>query len=387
MPAFISKTCSVYKYAFISIAFGSLVLAACSKKSVSPSAVTGTTATTTTGSTTGVKPFLSGLVSMGSLAFHDADALPPFTLADISSRPGIFKGIVINATWSELEPAQGQLNTTFLDSCLLVIKNYNSSNPQTTIAAKLRIWPGPSAPDWAKQVGGSPVSFALTLSNGSTATRTTGRFWTTAYRTAWKSFLDRLGAKYDNEALIREICNTSGSTLTAEPFIIPADAAAVTALKAAGYTDAQEKTMLSESVNDYAAWTTTRLDWTFNPFRAIDSGKPVADSTYAPLLEQQWRTALGNRGILANHALNNTLVPQLVPIYAAFKKLGAPLTFQTLSQAQVSDNTTINTGIAYGATQIELWQSTSAGGLAVFPESQLAGWGRALAANAATAGL
>ena len=323
---------------------------------------------------------------MGSLAFHNVEGGEPgFSLTDIMLRPGIFQGIAINVTWNKLEPVQGQLNTTFLDSCLLAIRNYNSANPQTPIAAKLRIWPGYCAPAWAKQLGGAPGTIQQQVGN-TYINRTLGRFWTAPYRAAWKSFLDRLGTRYDAEPLIREICNVSGASVTDEPFIIPANAATIPVLQAAGYTDAQEKAVLSESINDYTAWPHTRLDWTFNPFRAIDSGTPVQDSSFAPQMERQWRSALGKRGILANHALSTSIVAQLVPIYSVFTALGAPLTFQTLSQDNVSDGITINVGIADGATQIELWVSTRDGGYAAFPENQLAGWSAALKANATKAG-
>src|SRR5215216_4736206 len=96
-----------------------------------------------------VKPPIRGLVSMGAYRFVGYGGDPVNTLEPLNAKPGIFGGLVVIASWKQLQP----------------------------IAVKLRVWGGFEAPDWAKALGGPPIE---TIFNEKP--RTVGRFWSPAYR-------------------------------------------------------------------------------------------------------------------------------------------------------------------------------------------------------------
>ncbi|HZB90328.1 MAG TPA: hypothetical protein VE397_02730, partial [Stellaceae bacterium] len=239
-----------------------------------------------------LKPALQGLVSMGNIAFHRRDGgVPDNSLADLLARPGIFAGVVVNVTWAELEPAPGRLDAGAIDQPLAAVRAYNAKYPATPLAVHLRVWGGPNAPDWAKRLGGAPVS-VLHLDMPITI----GRFWTAPYRDAWRSLQERLARKYDSEPLIREVSNTSCASITDEPFLLPADPLSLQHLIEAGFDSDAERDCLAQSAKDYALWRTTRIDYYFNPFRGIVGGRPQVEPEVALAIMHQWREQLGPRG-------------------------------------------------------------------------------------------
>lgn len=206
---------------------------------------------------------LAGLVDMGDITFHNQDGGQPHTsVADFKSYPGIFGGITINVTWAQLEPNSGEVRTEEIDRVLTEIRAYNTANPQHPIGARLRVWPGPNAPAWAKHLGGDPVKISHR-----DKPIIVGRFWSKPYRDAWRDFQTRLAIRYDAEPLIHEVTNTSGSSMTDEPFLLPSDNESVANLRKAGFTDQAYKACRMESVEDYAGWKTTCIEYPFNPYR------------------------------------------------------------------------------------------------------------------------
>jgi hypothetical protein len=223
--------------------------------------------------------------------------------------------------------------------------------------ARLRVWPGPNAPAWAKDIGGSPVAILhreLPI--------TVGRFWSKPYRDAWRDFLARLAARYDAEPLIREITNTSGSTMTDESVLLPGDPESGKNLRAAGFTDAQYKACLLESPADYDSWKTTLVESICNPYRALDSGSPKADPDFTLKLMRHWRKTFGARGVLANHALSHPISDHLVFVYDELRHLGPPLAFQTHAPNGLDWAGAIREAVSIKAGSIELWTGTRFGG-------------------------
>ena len=51
-----------------------------------------------------IKPPLRGLISMGAYKFVGTGGDPVNTLDKLNAKPGIFGGIVIVATWAQLQP-------------------------------------------------------------------------------------------------------------------------------------------------------------------------------------------------------------------------------------------------------------------------------------------
>jgi hypothetical protein len=167
-----------------------------------------------------IKPPIRGLVSMGAYRFVGQGGDPVNTLAPLNAKAGIFGGLVIIASWKQLQPTPtSELgDDNVIDRALADVRAYNARNPAKPLAVKLRVWGGFEAPDWAKQLGGAPIA---TEHNGKQ--RILGRFWSDAYRQAWARLQVRLAAKYDALPLIREVAITSCMSYTAEPFFLPTE--------------------------------------------------------------------------------------------------------------------------------------------------------------------
>ncbi len=67
-----------------------------------------------------MKPVIAGLIDMQTITWHNQDnGQPTFTLDNVNQFPGVFGGIVLNATWGEmqLQPG-GPLQTARIDAAL-----------------------------------------------------------------------------------------------------------------------------------------------------------------------------------------------------------------------------------------------------------------------------
>ena len=159
-----------------------------------------------------IKPPIRGLVSMGAFRFLATGGDPVNTLAPLDAKAGIFGGLVVIATWKQLQPTASSevAENTAIDHALAEVRAYNERNPGRPLAVKLRVWGGIAAPDWAMHIGGAPIH---TVHNGKQ--RMIGRFWSPAYRQAWARLQHQLAAKYDTRPLIREVSMTSCMSYTA----------------------------------------------------------------------------------------------------------------------------------------------------------------------------
>src|SRR5262245_16887305 len=145
-----------------------------------------------------IKPPIRGLISMGAYRFVGKGGDPVNTLEPLNAKPGIFGGLVIIATWKQLQPTptfEISANNV-IEQALADVSAYNARNPAKPLAIKLRVWGGFEAPDWAMQLGGAPIQ---TEHNG--RQRVLGRFWSEAYRQAWSRLQGQLAARYDAHPL------------------------------------------------------------------------------------------------------------------------------------------------------------------------------------------
>ena len=340
---------------------------------------TGSTTSSSTGST-GTKSPIVGLVTMGNEGFVSTGSAPINDLAEANAHPGVYSGVVILVTWAQLEPQQGVFDDTAIDDALNNIQSYNLRYPQTPIVGKLRVFCGLGTPTWVIQNYGG---VSITDSTGHAVT--IGKFWTSQYEGLWKQLQDHLASVYDDNPLIGEVAVTSGCTLTAEPFVLPFGSQAnIDALHSAGYTDAQMKAVLSNAYQDYASWQNTPLDYTFNSFLDTDSTPYTQDPNFTISVMQAFRSALGFRAVVANHALVDPVIASEVPIYQEFQNLYQQaiainpntrsfLEFQTDSPT-VDWPTTIAFGLTYHPSEIEIWDTTAAGGTAQITQSELQQW-------------
>ena len=327
------------------------------------------------------KPTLVGLVTMGSENFFNGSGLPQNRLLEANTHPGVYSAAVIELTWAQLEPQPNQFDDSTLVSALQNVQDYNLKYPSTPLVAKLRIFAGVNSPAWVMQQAGSVV-----LTDSKTNTNyTEPDFWTATYSQLWTALQNHLASEYDTNALIGEVAISVCSSITAEPFVLPGEVASIQALEAAGYTDAQMETCLSNAPKDYAAWQQTPLDYTFNPLLLTATAQ--SDTSFPIQVMQAFRTALGTRAVVANHDLNNPLPNANLPaIYAEFQTLYSAAQAQTppaLSPLEFqSDGPTVDWSSlvpyaisTYHPTEIEIWNTTATGdGLADITQSELQQW-------------
>jgi hypothetical protein len=316
---------------------------------------------------------IHGLVSMNSESFNSDPTLSPDnSQAEPIANPGVYTATVLLVTWKQLQPTgTSSLDTSAIESALTSIATYNAANPTHPLRAKLRIFAGQNAPSWVLNLDGPPVTYTDPTSGKSGSIP---RYWTANYQAAWSALQTQLAAIYDNDPRIQEVAVSGCASTTAEPFIHNVGGALTTLLQSDGYTDSQYQACLTNMATQYAAWTVTPLDYTFNAFNAIDSGHDVADTTFPIQVMTAWRSSLGTaRGIIANHGLQPTLSTDAVPLYNEFTTLGPPLEFQTYGPG-VDWPSTISFGLSFHPSEIEIWPTTQSGGQAVISLTELQQW-------------
>jgi hypothetical protein len=314
-----------------------------------------------------IKPPIRGLVSMGAYRFVGKGGDPVNTLEPLNAKAGIFGGLVIIASWKQLQPTPTSEigDNNVIDQALAEVRAYNARNPAKPLAVKLRVWGGFEAPDWALQLGGAPIA---TEHNG--RQRVLGRFWSDAYRQAWSRLQVQLAAKYDARPLIREVAVTSCMSFTAEPFFLPNEPSVAAPLRAAGYTDAAHRQCLEHAVADYAPWKASRLVLSLNPFYGLT--RKVGDVAFTEQVMRACRQAVGRRCVFDNHDLDAVPPKSLLPIYAIMQRMGPEIEFQTLHTTPQDFEGTIRKGVSLGASSIELWQDYQ--GFPLVPDDTLKRW-------------
>ena len=318
---------------------------------------------------------IRGLVSMGPMKFSSADTEPDNTLEPLNARPGIFGGIVVLATWRGLQPTANSkiADNNIIDKALDEVRAYNRKNPQKPLGVKLRVWSGIMAPDWAKQIGGKPISVSHNDKQ-----HTLGRFWSPAYRQAWAHFQEMLAAKYDKEPLIREVAVTSCMSFTAEPFYLADEPSVAKPLNAAGFKPFQFKQCLNDIVKDYAPWKTTNVETPLNPVY-MPLGNNKGDPGFTDAFMRSCRKEFGKRCIFDNHDFDTQPPSSMGPIYASMTKLGPPLEFQTFHVAPPDWDGTIRKAASMRAGSIELWQDYK--GFQTQPDAKLKQWAQIMEAG------
>jgi hypothetical protein len=326
-----------------------------------------------------IKAPIRGLVSMGAYRFVGSGGDPVNTLEPLNAKPGIFGGLVVIASWKQLQPTPdaGIGDDNVIDQALAQVRAYNERNPQKQLAVKLRVWGGFEAPEWAKELGGAPIDTVHRNKH-----RTVGRFWSPAYRQAWAHLQGLLAARFDPQPLIKEVSITACMSYTAEPFFVPPEDTVMPHLRAAGFTDAAYKECLARSVADYAPWKETRLVLSVNPLRT-GLGQGPGDPAFTEGVMRKCRQAIGRRCVFDNHDLDTDLARPLYRIYATMKRLGPEIEFQTGPTTPKDFDGTIKMGVSYGASSIELYQDY--GGFPLVADAKLKQWAQMLEKNGGAA--
>ena len=97
---------------------------------------------------TAIKPPIRGLISMGAYRFVGKGGDPINTLEPLNAKPGIFGGLVIIASWEQLQPTPTSeiAENNVIDQALADVGAYNARNPAKPLAVKLRVWGGFEGP-------------------------------------------------------------------------------------------------------------------------------------------------------------------------------------------------------------------------------------------------
>ena len=164
-----------------------------------------------------LKPVLQGLL--------DRDGEPPSQYI-----PTAVRGWVVKVDWKDLQPAQN--GPIAADN---TIDRAVAAARKLGVGLKLRIYAGTAAPDWAKALGGGPVSV---VDPQGKEPGTIPRFWTGDFGKAYGDLQAKLAAKYDDVPEVREVVVSRCTTFFAEPFLRDkGDKGSVANMLAAGFTD------------------------------------------------------------------------------------------------------------------------------------------------------
>jgi hypothetical protein len=342
---------------------------------------------------------MRGLIDLGQVSAVNMPEPPYNTVYYACQRPQAISGIVVNATWANLQPhgKDSPVETGAIDGALSQIIAYNEQ-PEHHLAVRLRIWTGIDAPVWAKRIGGPisicdgnavPQTTAKPQGNAApkatptpcpaVAIRTVGAFWSLAYAAAWDNLQSQLAKRYDADVAVNEVAISSCSSLTSEPFVQPEDGYSKEHLINAGYTDAKYRQCLSSAVGrDYAPfWHQTPLDYSFNPFREIQPTPPETDLAFTEATIDKCRTAIGERCVLLNETMAKfTPPPSPAPgatpstaqayyeMWSYMKSRGGEITFQSASPPNLLAawatnragwNAAVQLASGFGASSIELF--------------------------------
>ena len=326
----------------------------------------------------GGKPAQTGLVDMGTIQFYNLPGeAAPFAISDLQSYPGSFSEMVLNVTWNQLQPTPGAIDVSAIESALSAVAAYNTQHAGANLGLKLRVWGGFTAPDWAKNLGGPPITITgeSVVYPQQTGPQTIGRWWTGDFINAWTSLQNGLASRYDSNPLIRGISQTAGGSASDEPFVPFKLPGQIYATQRAGFTDAAQMLTLRAAIADYGSWSTTPLDFTFNPSSVLDSfiyaggNSPTLDDNIPLAILQQARNSTrlvqaGNHTIGANFASVEFILTQLAAD-AQLDPAAVPASYQTDSPLKIGDvpghsnypgwQAAVQIGVENNAGNIELW--------------------------------
>ncbi len=314
-----------------------------------------------------IKHPLAGLVTMGST--KDLRNGNYDVVKEANVHADIYSGVVIKATWGELEPQRGIYDFTSIKHQLSDIEDYNNLHPKNKLGAKLRVSAVINPPSWVLNLSSGSVEVVIDSSHSYEI----ALFWTKEYRQAWHELQVNLSNSFDNNLLIQEVCITSPSMITDEPFVTIFNQATIQNLHQKGFTDTAYIQALQNTILDYHCWKKTTIDFSFNMFRRIDTGVPINDIDFTINLMRIFKNEYGERAILSNHGLQETLSSGALPIYNEFQELGGAIAVQTKSPNDLSDNI-FYTGLNYGVSEFEIWDSKDAEGYADFSINDLERW-------------
>ena len=328
---------------------------------------------------TPTKSALRGLLDLGDISFYtnSSSAIPINDPDELQPFASSFTGIVINATWAQLQPIGDTplADDNPIDQALQAVRNYNSANRSNPLLVKLRVWGGLTAPDWVKaqavcgQTEGA-INVTYIDQNDQQETGTVGAWWTPTYIREWRRLQALLARKYDSDRLIQEVAATSCASSTDEPIIAwnrgefmenGAPQTTINQLQQCGYSDQAQQACLAGAIEDYSAWVNTPLDFPFSIYVVTDADVPPTpklstDPAFTATLMEA--CAAAGHCILSNQALRNPLYSPDQIVYTTMVQLypKAAIDFQTASPANIMDWCgAVGDGVTLHASSLEMW--------------------------------
>jgi hypothetical protein len=283
-----------------------------------------------------LKPVLQGLL--------DRDGQPPAQYVNTAVR-----GWVVKVNWSDLQKTAGGPITenNAIDQAIAAAHKLN-------MGLKLRIYTGVNAPEWAKNLGGAPV----TVVDPQDSTQgTVGRFWTEDYGKAYDDLEEKLAAKYDAVPEVREVVVSRCTTFFAEPFIRDkGDKGSVANMLGAGFSFDADQACHREEIDAHKVWLQTHSDVDFSPYQNIEKkGVNSVDESFTESMMDYCRTNLGARCVLENNSIRTPVQAAYAPMYDRIKAMGPPISFQTANPNKIGDLlSTLMWAAQQGANSVEL---------------------------------
>jgi len=285
-----------------------------------------------------VKPVLRGVL--------DRKGLPA------PAQWGAVDAFVVTATWAQLQPTQGGplAADNPVDQALAAVR---APGGPSNLKLKLRVMAGVNAPEWAKRLGGSPVTMLY-----ENKPVTVGRFWTAPFGHAYQDLQSKLAARYDAVPEILQTEISRCTTVFTESYWRQwqKDANRRSFLDA-GYTTGADDQCHTEEIRAHTVWTQTRSGLAFAPFWRLEPDATTRyDEAYTENMMRSCRSVLGSRCVIENYSLRWPLLSGLYDrMHATMKALGPPLAFQTANAAKVGDwYAALNWAADIGTNSVEL---------------------------------
>jgi hypothetical protein len=137
------------------------------------------------------------------------------------------------------------------------------------------------------------------------------------------------------------------------------DPSTVRSLLAAGFSTGADQNCIKQEIAAGTAWRHTRIGVAFNPYQEIlPTGAVRTDETFTKTMMEYCRAELGSQCVLENNSIRwPPLGAAYADMYAALQALGAPLSFQTATEARIGDlDQTLAWAVSVGADAVELPQ-------------------------------
>lgn len=262
----------------------------------------------------GCKAFLTGLITRQDLSVSSIPRAEELT------------GFVIETSWATIEPTEGAYNFSDIERGLAYAAAHG-------MRVRLRIMP--TAPEWAKTIGGPPVPFH---DHDHDTDITIARFWDAQVQQKWHTTIAAAAAAFDADPALGEVNISGVGAYSAEDMLLQLEDTTRDGvsnrehLLAAGFSDAARDAAYDANVAFFqTTWRSTPTTVWAHPYRTLtgtsmDRTRAIVQAAYA----RNHNTAFGHTG-----ADEKTLVDHAGPAADLYDFLSStgPFTLQSRSLA------------------------------------------------------